>query len=199
MWKTAQIELAQSDPILAQVIVKKGDCTLQPSKNYVERLCSAIISQQISTAAARSIKSRFYSQFASGEPTSQEIIEMSSELFRESGVSPQKEKYLRSLAEHLEQKKIPIDALSTASDEEVVQMLTNVKGIGVWTAEMFLMFSLARPNVFPSEDLGIRKAVGQLYAIDSKISAKDLREFAERWNPWKTIASWYLWRSLETE
>lgn len=194
-FEPAIIHLHKGDARLGRVIQSVGPCKLVLRRNRFESLVRAIISQQISTAAARSIRERLHERL--GEVTPEAILDLPEVEFRGCGVSPQKIRYLRDLAEHVHSGRVPLNRIGRLSDEEVIARLTNIKGIGRWTAQMFLMFSLGRPDVLPHDDLGIRNAIRRLYELGESPSRDVIDEIAAPWRPHATVACWYLWRSLE--
>lgn len=195
-WLAAQKHLADASPELLELVPRVGACTLKPRRDYFVVLAKAIFSQQISTKVAAVLFGRFRDQFPARRPTPQRTIE----LFRDPaaaricGLSRQKEAYIIDLARHFTNGSIPTRKLSSMSDEEVIEALTCVKGIGRWTAEMFLIFTLNRPDVLPVDDLGLRAAVKRIYNLRKLPDAKRLRKLAEPWAPYRSIATWYLWR-----
>ena len=184
-WIEAE-EFLSTDKYFAPLIKKWGHCTIKPIKKqkYFEDLVDAICSQQLSGKAAQTIFARVKKLLVKVTP--ENIISTNDQKLRDCGLSWQKVSYVKDLATKVTNGELDILILDKLSDEDVITKLVKVKGIGRWTAEMFLMFSLARPDIFPKDDLGIQKAVKNL-----KIKNPN------RWKPYKTIASWYLWRSLE--
>ncbi len=193
MWQEAEKEL-QKDKYIGPLIKKWGHCTIgdafaiKPLKKnqYFEDLVNAICSQQLSGKAAETIFGRVKSLLSKITPKN--ILSKTDQELRGCGLSWQKVSYIKDLAEHVISNKLKVESLNTLSDEEVIKELVAVKGIGRWTAEMFLMFSLARPDILPKDDLGINKALKNL-----KIKSI----YTKKWKPYRTVASWYLWRSLE--
>ena len=163
-------------------------------------LVRSIVGQQLSTKAARSIYGRLTDRFGGRAPTPQEVLADDPEDLRAAvGLSRAKVKYLRSLAEHVEKGEVELGRLDALSDEEVAAELLDVKGLGPWSVDMFLMFQLQRPDVLPVGDLGIRRAVEQAYGLDALPDPDDLERIAEPWRPYRTLASRYLWASLDNE
>lgn len=206
--KTARLHLRKSDPTLAAIIKQVGPFTAKARRDRLASLVRAIISQQISTKAAATIFERFKAAVKENRLTPPKrgaafcattILSFSNEALKNLGISPQKASYLRSLCQHLVDGEIDLGSLNKRDDEGVIECLTKVKGIGRWTAEMFLIFSLARLDVLPVDDLGIKKAAKNLYDLAELPDAKQLNQIAEPWRPYASIASWYLWRSLELE
>jgi DNA-3-methyladenine glycosylase II len=196
-WIEATRHLSRVDPQLKKIIRRVGDCSLAPRRDYFVTLCKAIYSQQISTKVAATLFARFRKQFPRLRPTPAlvlALLEGKTEPPPGLGLSRQKLVYLRELAEHFHQEKIRTRGLAAMDDEEIIQALTAVKGVGRWTAEMFLMFVLNRPDVLPVDDLGLRDAVRQVYGLRERPTAKKLTAIAEPWRPWRSVATWYLWR-----
>jgi DNA-3-methyladenine glycosylase II len=188
--------LRGADPVLREVIDRIGPIELTSEPDLWWSLIDAIMSQQLSVAAASTIIGRVAALGASGRPTPAEILAADEALLRAAGLSRAKVRYVKDLAARwldgsLDHRRIP-----AMTDEEVVAELTRVKGIGVWTAEMILIFTLGRPDVFPVDDLAIRVAVQQLYGLPARPERDALLRIGEPWRPWRTLASRYLWRSL---
>ena len=194
----AQHHLSQTDPILATIISRYGACALQPQRRYFVALAEAILSQQLSVKAAATIFKRFKEKL-DGRVTPERILQLAEPQFRAVGISRQKTAYLRDLAAKWQNGLIAPRRLVKMSDEEVVAALTQVKGIGRWTAEMFLIFSLLRLDILPVDDLGFRKAVQVAYRLRKLPDAKRLIKIAECWKPYRSIATWYLWASLDNQ
>lgn len=185
MWREAEKEL-QKDKYIAPLIQKWGSCTIKPTKKslYFEDLIDAICSQQLSGKAAQTIFGRVKKLLVKITPA--KILKTDDLKLRECGLSWQKVSYIKDLSLNIVNCKLKIENLDKLSDNEVIEQLVQVKGIGKWTVEMFLMFSLARPDILPKDDLGINKALKNFKITDT-----------DRWKPYRTVASWYLWRSLE--
>ena len=167
----------------------------RPSEPYAA-LLRAIVGQQLSTRAAESIFKRLLEMFDGKGPTPQQLIAADPDALRAAGLSRAKVAYLRDLAERVEDGELQLDLLKELPDEAVSAQLTAVKGIGQWTADMFLMFNLGRPDVLPVGDLGIRNAMQRLYDLPAKPAAADLTAIAEPWQPHRSLASLYLWTAL---
>ena len=186
---------------LASLIEQVGPFKLTSERPYFYALTSSIISQQISTKAAAAIQKRFLALFPDSKPeevTPARVLLTSKEDLRAAGLSEQKARYLYDLAEKIELGVVDLEHVENLSDEEIISQLIQVKGIGRWTVEMFLIFSLARPDVLPVDDLGFRSAIHKLYGFEERPAPKVLRQFAHErgWSPYSTAATWYLWRSL---
>ena len=190
--------LARRDPVIGELIRRVGSCGLARAQHTdpFRALIRAIVSQQLSTKAAATIFARFEALFESGCPTAVEVSALSDERLRSCGLSAQKRGYLRDLCRRVEDGSLPLDALSRLSDDQVIDTLTQVKGIGRWTAEMFLMFRLHRPDVLPVGDLGIVKAVQKVYGLRKTPTPDRLVRLGESWRPYRSVACWYLWASL---
>ena len=161
-------------------------------------LTGSIIGQQVSVHAARAIRGRFATFDAPRDyPTSARVLVATDETLRGCGLSRNKVLSIRDLARHFEEGIIDAEKLAAMSDEEVIETLLPVRGIGRWTAEMFALFSLGRPDVFAVDDLGLCNAIRRLYALEEKPTAAQMREIATPWQPYRSVASWYLWRSLD--
>ncbi len=195
-WTEAIDHLSLVDAKLAAVIERTGSCTLKPGGDCFIALCRAIIAQQISGVVAKAITKRFKKLFSRSRPTAKHLLTLTDEQLRSAGLSRQKLSYLRDLAAHFAEGKIPTRRFSKMSDEEIIQSLIPVKGIGRWTAEMFLIFVLNRPDLLPVDDLGVRKGIQKVYGLRSKPSAAKMMEIAEKWRPWRTVGSWYMWRGM---
>lgn len=161
-------------------------------------LVRSILSQQISTAAARTIRDRVQALVASGKVTPESIQAVSDSDLRSAGVSARKVEYIRDLATKTGNGEINLSQIGRLSDEQIIKQLVDVRGIGRWTAEMFLMFSLGRFDVFPVDDLGIRNAIAAHYNVSSPPTRAEMHAIAEPWRPYASVASWYCWRSLDT-
>jgi DNA-3-methyladenine glycosylase II len=198
MWKKAEGFLLK-DRHLSSLVKKHGPCRIAPSKveDYFMDLVESIVEQQLSGKAADTIFRRLKTGVGAGRgrisPT--HIIGFPDKKIRGFGLSWAKVKYIKDLSEKVDGGELNLKTINTLSDEEVITELIKVKGIGRWTAEMFLMFSLTRPDIFPVDDLGIRKGLKVVTKKD--FSAEKMLAFSTRWKPYRTIASWYIWRALE--
>ena len=189
--------LSKADPQLAGVIKTVGKYSIKIRTNAFQSLVESIIYQQLAGSAANIIYRRFIKHYNNVLPKPMQIISTSDiELKSKIGLSSNKVRYLKDLSTKVEQGKINLELLSTMSDEEVIAELTLVKGIGRWTAEMFLIFCLGRPDILPVTDLGIRKAVHELYSLPELPKPAELLAISQPWRPYRTVASWYLWKSL---
>ncbi|MEQ8633303.1 DNA-3-methyladenine glycosylase family protein [Gimesia maris] len=191
--------LSKADPLLKPVINSIGPCPLKPYRYRFALLLRSIVSQQISTSAARTIYLRLHALTGKGQPTAEKVMQLSHEQLRSVGLSNQKATYVRHLAEMVMQNKVRLHKMHLLSDEDVTSELIQVKGIGVWTAQMFLMFGLCRPDIFPHDDLGIQNGIQKIYELKTRPDKQTCIEIAQRWQPYRTVASWYCWRILEME
>jgi DNA-3-methyladenine glycosylase II len=190
------IGILRKDPLLTDIIDIVGDYTLKKRNHHFSVLVESIISQQLATGAAEAIFKRFkdlYPKF----PTASEILSTRKSKLRLVGLSGMKIEYLKDLARHIEQGRLDMKSLGKMSDEDVIVSLTQVKGIGRWTAEMFLIFSLGRQDVFPADDLGLRKGVQRVFSLPDIPKPKEVEKIGQRWKPYRTIVTWYLWKSLQ--
>jgi DNA-3-methyladenine glycosylase II len=194
--RRAITHLKSADPILAAVIERVGPYRITYRDPEFATLARAIVFQQLSTKAATTIFNRFL-ELCGGAITPQAVQQLTVGEMRRAGLSKQKIGYIRDLAEHAASGAVDFTALPAMSDEEVIAALTSIKGIGVWTAHMFLMFSLRRPNVLPVGDFGVRTAIKRLYRKRKLPNPKDIERLARGWHPYCSVASWYLWRSLD--
>lgn len=197
MRTAAERHLKRQDPVLRQVIRQVGPCTYPLRRDRFGSLARSIVYQQISGAAASTILGRLVASLPGGELEPAGLASFSAEQFRLAGVSKQKASYLKSLAELSLSGDLRLSQIGRLSDAEIIAELTQVKGIGAWTAQMFMMFSLGRPDVLPWDDLGVKQAIQKLYGLDEMPGRADSERIAEPWRPYASVASWYCWRSLE--
>ena len=190
------------DPVLAAIIKRHGPCGLGAARDRFDHfamLVRAIVFQQLSTKAATTIHSRLLACMPGGKATAECLAAVTEVELRAAGISRQKADYLRDLCEKVGSGAVPLDAVDAMTDEEVIEALTKVKGIGRWTAEMFLIFRLQRPDVLPIGDLGIVNAIQKAYRLRKKPTPERMRKLGEAWRPYRSVATWYLWRSLDNE
>ena len=191
------IKVLKKDPKLARIIKVVGEYQITTTSNHYESLIEAIITQQLAGAAAKAISKRFRGLYGKRFPKPADVLKTSDSKLRKTGLSGMKVKYIKDLSKNIESKKLKLRSLSKLSDDEIVEQLIQVKGIGRWTAEMFLIFSLGRMDVLPVGDLGLKKGV-QLLNSSTKLPTPDeIEELAEKWRPYRTVATWYLWKSLQ--
>lgn len=193
--------LANNDPIMGELIHKYGPCELTPHDRYYEELVSSIVSQQLSVAAARTIWNRLLELFGGHIPDPGEIITTENEKLRSVGLSQQKISYIKDLAQHIVDGSLPLGKLDLETNDEIIKQLTAVRGIGIWSAHMFMIFSLCRLNVLAWGDLGVRKSAMMLYGLKSLPNQKELEAIAQNndWAPYESIACWYLWKNRDNK
>jgi len=193
--------LAKNDPILATVIKRAGLCTIRPvkSEDYYWELVDAIISQQLSINAARSIEERFKALYPGALPSPDQILVTPDEKLRQVGLSGAKVKYVKSLAEHIRRGTLELEKLNKLSNLEVSRELTAVRGIGEWTAHMFLIFAMARLDVLAVGDLGIKAGVQKLYGFPSLPAPEQITKLSKvnNWHPYESVACWYVWHAKD--
>jgi DNA-3-methyladenine glycosylase II len=190
--------LKKVDPKLGRIITRIGPCGLHAvaPRDPFEALCMSIASQQLSTKAAATIFQRFCNLFPGRKPTPTRVMTLSDDEIRAVGFSRPKVTFIKDLAAHVIDGRLDLKGLKKHPDDEVMRQLVAVKGIGRWTAEIFLMFRLGRPDILPADDLGLMNAVHRAYRLRARPDAKQLRRIGERWKPHRSVAAWYLWQSL---
>ena len=200
-YQKARRHLMRRDPILGAAIKKIGACGMADRQraDHLSALAGAIVSQQLSTKAAATIFGRFAALFPGSQIDAAAIAAYSDEVLRSVGLSGQKVGYMRDLSARIIDGRLKLDELGTLPDEQVIERLVAVKGFGRWTAEMFLMFRLHRPDVLPAGDLGIVVAIQRLYRLRKRPDAKRVLKIGEAWKPYRSVASWYLWQTLKNE
>jgi len=190
------VGLGINDPVMKRLVEKHGGLALNTSADFFLDLASSIVGQQLSVKAARTIWGRVEALLG-GIITPERVLSVADEDLRGTGLSTGKAKYIKNLAEAVINRTVELDKLNDLSDEDIINQLTAVKGIGKWTAEMFLMFSLARPNVFSLGDVGLYNSMRRLYG--EELNKERIAKIIERWKPWQTYACLYLWRDLDNE
>jgi len=193
----AMRHLRRRDPVLRPVIARIGPVTVKLEKNRFQALVRSIIAQQISGKAARSIWLRLHASVRPRRLTAEVIAAIPIEHLRSLGMSSQKSSYIHELAAHVADGRVRLSRAHRLTDDEVIEELVQVKGIGEWTAQMFLIFSLGRPDVFPHGDYGVRAAIKKLYGLSDLPNKAQSFAIAEPWRPYASIAAWYCWRSLD--
>lgn len=191
--------LSLHDPVMKRLITTYPAPSFTKHENYYHELVSSVISQQLSVAAARAIEGRFTALFDGAFPTPQQILTVDIETLRNVGFSRPKARYVHDLAQKILDGEVTFDDLDSKSNQQIIDELTMVKGIGEWTVHMFLMFCMARLDVLPIGDLGIRNGITKLYELEAQASPADVVHIAQtkNWRPYETVASWYVWQSLE--
>jgi DNA-3-methyladenine glycosylase II len=194
----ARRHLMKADPKLGRIIKQVGSCQLHAfaPRDPFEALCMSIASQQLSTKAAVTIFRRFCDLFPDRKPTPERVMTLTDDEIRAAGFSRPKVTFIKDLAAHVLDGRLDLKGLRQHPDDEVMRQLIAVKGIGRWTAEIFLMFRLGRPDIFPADDLGLMNAVQRTYGLRKRPDAKRLRKMCETWKPYRSVAAWYLWQSL---
>lgn len=196
--RQAEEHLIQQDEVLAKIIIGLKPCLLKPKRPFFFTLCSSIISQQLSTKVADIITNRFLALFDGRPPSPEQVLIMPIEDLVSIGLSRAKASYIKDLADKSSQGVIKYRSFNRLPDEEIIQELIAVKGIGRWTAEMFLIFSLNRLDILPVGDLGLQKAIEIHYKLNSLPKKEQILELGERWRPYRSIATWFFWRSLNS-
>lgn len=197
--RKAVAHLSAADPTLARVIERVGPCRLQRKNDgtHFDAVCRSIVFQQLSGKAAATIHGRMLDLFGGRAPTPSELAAVNDESLRGVGLSRQKLAYLKDLAVRVASGDVPIETLHELPDDGVIDALIRVKGVGRWTAQMFLMFRLGRPDVLPELDLGIQNAIKRAYRLRKRPTPDRVAKIGAPWAPYRTVASWYLWRSLD--
>ncbi len=198
--EAAEKVLTSVDPLMGEVIAAHGPCamTITPFQSSFQSLFRTIIFQQLSTASANAIFGRVLALFEDNIPTPAATLDMAADAFRGAGMSRQKIKYAQDLAQKTLEGTVPeVSALAHLTDQEIIERLSAVHGIGRWTVEMLLMFNMGRPDILPSTDLAIRKGFQQIYKHEDLPKPKAIDAFGERWRPYRSIASWYMWRVVD--
>jgi DNA-3-methyladenine glycosylase II len=197
--RRAVAHLKRADPTLAAVIARVGPCRFEPRAEgtHFEAVARAIVYQQLSGKAAGTIHGRFHALYGGRAPEPDELLATPDDRLRGAGLSRQKVGYLRDLAGRVDAGDVPLGRVELLGDDEVIAALTRVKGVGRWTAQMFLMFRLGRPDVLPDLDLGVQKAIQLAYGRRAMPKPADVLRVGRPWAPYRTVASWYLWRSLD--
>lgn len=194
-WEQAKQELMKRDRIMRKLIPQFGDLRLAGRGEPFLTLCRSIIGQQVSVAAADAVWARFLAVCIKCTPA--QVIKAGPEQLIACGLSKRKTEYILDLALHFKEKHVHIEKWAKMDDEDVISELIQIRGIGRWTAEMFLIFNLLRPNILPLDDPGLLKGISINYFSGEPVSRSDAREVAANWEPWRTVATWYLWRSLD--
>ena len=194
--KKAIFHLKNSDPVLRAIIENVGPCRMEYGEPTFHSLAESILYQQLNGKAAETILRRFTQ--AAGDPLTPEgILKLSEQQMRAVGLSKQKSSYLRDLAQKTQSGALDFEKLAHMTEADIIEHLTQVKGVGVWTAHMFLMFTMRRPDVLPTGDYGIQVAIKKHYRKRKLPKPKDMEKIAKAWSPYRSVACWYLWRSLD--
>ena len=190
--------LRRNDPVLSAIIERVGEYQIRFREPNFETLVKAIVFQQLSGKVANVIYGRLLDG-VKGRMQPEEVLKLRPDRMRRLGLSRQKTAYIRDLARHTRDRRVAFDDLLALPDHEVIERLTRVRGIGVWTVHMFLIFALRRNDVLPTGDLGIRNAIRKAYGLDELPTPDEMEKMAGKWRPYCSVASWYLWRSLEPD
>ena len=198
-FRPAIAHLKRVDPVMAEIIARVGPCRIQQRRTgtHYDALVRSIVFQQLSGKAAGTIHRRFSELYPGKRIRAESVLKSSDEELRSAGLSRQKIGYLRDLSARVADRSLPLAHLGRLPDESIIEHLVQVKGIGRWTVQMFLIFRLGRPDVLPELDLGVQNAIQRAYGLKKRPSPKDVLEIGEKWRPHASVASWYLWRSLE--
>ena len=195
-WEQACRELMKQDRILKKLIPKYGTGFLVTRGDAFTTLARAIVGQQISVAAAQSVWNRVFAA-SKNKVNPKNILALTVEELRAAGLSGRKVEYIRDLADHFASGRLHANQWQDMDDESVIKELSTIRGIGRWTAEMFLIFNMVRPNILPLDDVGLIKAISLNYFSGEPVSRHEAREVAANWAPWRTVATWYMWRSID--
>jgi len=194
----ARRHIQRADPVLRRIVRAVGPLELELRGSPYQSLFRALLYQQLAGAAAAAIERRLLALSGGRVPAPQELLALSPEAVRGAGISRQKAGYLHSLAEHAANGGLDRRRLARGSDDEVIAAVTEIRGVGPWTADMLLIFCLGRPDVLPVGDLGIQRAIKDAYGLGSMPDAATMMELGEPWRPYRSAATWYLWRSVDT-
>jgi len=193
--QNAVLHLKHSDKVMGRLVREIGPCTLKTRTKHFDSLVRSIISQQISVGAARSILMKFR-EILHNEINPENVLALKKNQFKKAGISPQKNSYLLDLALHFSKKTIDTSKFRYLDNQKIIDELTKIRGVGRWTAEMFLIFSLRRLNVLPVDDWGFKRSIMINYSLDKMPSNEKVINISKKWEPYKSIATWYLWQSL---
>lgn len=194
----ARRHLMKADPVMRDIVKRVGRCEIAAGGQPYQALIRSILYQQLAGPAAAAIERRFLALFSGRIPKAAELMSLSDETLRTAGVSRQKAGYLRSVAEHFANGGLSDRKLTQASDDDVIEAVTQIKGVGRWTADMLLMFCIGRPDVLPTGDLGIQNAMKLAYGLNASPKPDEMIAIAESWRPYRSVGSWYLWRQSDT-
>lgn len=199
MFRRAVTHLRKSDPVMAGIITAVGPCRFRTRSEgtHYEAVFRSIMYQQLAGAAALAIHRRVQALFGGRDPTPEELLGTSDAVLRGAGLSRQKLAYLRDLSSRVVEGDVQMDGIESMPDEQIIGTLTRVKGVGRWTAEMFLIFRLGRPDILPDLDLGVRNAIKRAYRLRKIPTSERVHKIGSKWAPYRSVATWYLWRSVD--
>ena len=197
--RRARQHFARTDPVMLALVKRVGPCRLdrRVAPDAFQALLRAIVAQQVSARAARTVYDRIVTLAGTDTVTAPVLLALDEDALRATGLGPTKTRYVRDLAAHVVDGRLPLASICDLDDAAVIRALTDVRGIGTWTAEVFLIFQLQRLDVFPAADLALLTAIQRVYRKRRRPTPAEARRFAARWQPYRSIASWYLWRSIE--
>ena len=198
MFTRAVEQLKASDPVLSKIIDAVGNCTLARKENRYLSLIGSVVSQQLSGRAAESIFSRL-SQQLGGHITPEDVLNLTHQQFRSSGISSSKESYIRGISEKFALDRHFLSELNAMTDDEVLSQLTGIRGVGLWTAQMFMIFSLNRLDILPLQDAGLRRGISKFYFSGEPPGDREIIRISEKWKPYRSVAVWYIWRGIDGE
>lgn len=203
-WSKAEKHLVSSDRIMRRVVAEVGPCQIKPLPDPYLALVLSIFSQQLSFKGAETLYTKFRGRFTQKSPTPRKVLAAldpastkvwEDDVIRSCGISRQKRAYLIDLSQRVIDRRLTLDALAKEPDDEVIKQLTEVKGVGVWTAHMYLIFVLLRGDVLPVGDLGLREGFRRVYGLDDRPDEATMNRLAAPWQPWRSVATWYLWKA----
>ena len=197
MSKQVAVKFLKKDRQLRKIINQVGDYKIKIIRNYYQSLVESIITQQLSGSAASSIITKFKKNYQTRFPKPPDVINTHYWKLKKTGLSKMKIRYIKELSKKIENGELKLKTISKLEDEEIITELTRIKGIGRWTAEMFLIFSLEREDVLPVGDLGLKKGIQRLFSLPEIPKEEKIEEIAEKWRPYRTVATWYIWKSLK--
>ncbi len=197
--RAAQEHLAARDKKLAPIIAASGPCRIKPHSDHYGELVGSVVGQQLSTRAAAAIWQRVLDLFGGKMPTPEQLIKVQDQKLRDVGLSWAKVRYVKDLAQHILDGRLDLEHIATMPNEQVIEQLTAVKGIGEWSAQMFMLFGLGRLDILPVGDLGVRKAIQNLYGLPELPAPERIITISNKnhWHPYESVAAWYLWQSLD--
>ncbi len=199
MFRRAVTHLRKADPVMGGIITAVGPCRFRTRSEgtHYQAVFRSIMYQQLAGPAALAIHRRVQALFGGRDPTPEELLGTSDEMLRGAGLSRQKLAYLRDLSSRVVEGDVQMHGIESMPDEQIIATLTRVKGVGRWTAEMFLIFRLGRPDILPDLDLGVRNAIKRAYRLRKIPTSERVHKIGSKWAPYRTVATWYLWRSVD--